>query len=315
MIENQRVIALEEHYLDKSLAKALGLPSMPQFDRLLTDFAEVRIGAMDEAGVDLQVLSHIPPALQGVLSHEAHGLAIAVNDRLKQAVDTAPNRFAAFATLPTIDPEASARELDRAVGELGFVGAMIHGPTGDLFLDDPSFDPLFAAAQRLDVPLYLHPADPRPAVRDAYFGALAEKHPMYLRAAWGYTIETATQAIRMVLGDVFQRFPDLKIILGHLGETIPYVMDRIDETLARDMPGMKFREQFLRNFYVTSSGFFSDAPLKYCIDEMGIDHVLFSVDWPFAPNDIACRWAAQLDLPPVDKALFLHGNAERLLRV
>ncbi|WP_189522237.1 MULTISPECIES: amidohydrolase family protein [unclassified Mesorhizobium] len=315
MIKNHRVIALEEHYLDSQLAQAIKAFPMPKIDPLLTDFAEARIGSMDSAGVDFQILSHLPPALQGLLTNDAAEVAIAVNDRLKKIVDAAPHRFAAFASVPTSNPEAAARELARTVGDLGFVGAMIHGPTDGVFLDDPRFDPLFDAAQRLDVPLYLHPADPLPAVRDAYFGPLAEKHPMYLRAAWGYTIETATQAVRLILNNVFDRFPSLKIVLGHLGETLPYVMDRMDEALSRDAPDLHFKKQFLEHFYVTTSGFFSDAPLKFCIAEMGIERVMFSVDWPFASNEVACSWAAKLDLSDPDKDLLLHGNAERLFRL
>lgn len=313
MLRNDRVIALEEHYLDETLADYLGRPTNKRLEKALLDFAEIRLGEMNQVGIDLQVLSHAPPALQGVLSNDAQGLARGVNDRLHAIVKLNPERFAAFATLPTSNPAAAATELRRTIETLGFKGAMVHGPTNGLFLDDPRFWPIFEAAQALDVPIYLHPADPMPSVREAYFGNMAVTHPMFLRAAWGFTIETATHAMRLVLGGVFDKYPDLKIILGHLGETIPFLVRRIDEALSRDTPMKDFRDRFLRHFYITTSGFFADAPLTCCISEMGIDRIMFSVDWPFASGVAGMEWIDKFEMEPASRSKLLHGNAERLL--
>jgi len=171
---------------------------------------------MDEAGIDLQVLSHTMPGLQKLDAETAVPLARRANDRLNEAVRAHPDRFAAFAALPTANPKAAADELERTVGRLGFKGAMVNGLTNGVFLDDKRFWPIFERAQVLDVPLYMHPAIPHPAVIEAYYNDNVEKHPGILRAGRGFTVETATQGIRLVLSGVFDAHPRLKII-GHLG--------------------------------------------------------------------------------------------------
>lgn len=280
----------------------------------LQDIAGIRIQEMDAAGISMQVLSHAPPGLQKVEASTAARLAAGVNDRLHAIVRTAPDRFAGFASLPTGDPQAAAEELERAVVKLGFKGAMIHGLAfGDLFLDNRRFWPIFERAQALDVPIYFHPSDPLPAVKTAYYGDYATTHPMFMRAAWGFTFETGTHAMRLVLSGLFDAYPRLKIILGHLGETIPFLLARIDEALSRDTPMKNFREVFCSHFYVTTSGFFSDPALRCCVDEMGIDRVLFSVDWPYASNTVASDWIQKVAFSDEDRKKIMHGNAERLL--
>ena len=238
-----------------------------------------------------------------------------MNDRLHAAIAANPKRFAAFAALPTCDPTAAAEELERTV-KLGFKGAMIHGLANGLFVDDRRFWPIFERAERLDVPIYLHPSVPHPAVMEAYYKDYARDFPMVIRAAWGFTVETATQAIRLVLSGVFDAHPRLKVILGHLGETLPFLVWRIDHALAR--PGQKalsFRNIFCHQFYITTSGNFSNPALLCCMMEMGIDHVLFAVDWPFVANPPATRWMAGVPLCDEDKIKILGGNARRLLRI
>ncbi len=308
-------VALEEHYLDAELAAIHGIASSPMTAKL-EDITGVRLREMDEAGIAVQVLSHAPAGLQRVDSAVAVALAQRVNTRLAALVALAPDRFAAFAALPTpAGGEAAADELERCVRDLGFCGGMVHGPTDGVFLDDPMFWPLLARAEALDVPLYLHPADPLPEVKRAYFGDYARTHPMFLRAAWGYTIETGTHAMRLLLSEAFDRFPRLQIILGHLGETIPFLLARIDESLSRDTPMKAFRQRFCAHVHVTTSGFFSTPALRCCLDELGADRIMFSVDWPYASNRKGADWFADLDLPADTKQALASGNARRLLRL
>ena len=229
------IIALEEHYWDAELAATYtGVEAGRPGDtaKRLHDLGELRLKEMDEAGIDIQVLSHGAPSAQKLTGPDAVPLTRRVNDRLHAAVQAHPTRFAAFAALPTSDPNAAADELERCV-KLGFKGAMLHGLANGVFLDDKRFWPIFARAEALDVPIYLHPSLPLPAVMDAYYSDYAKDFPMVVRAAWGYTVETATLAIRMVLSGVFDKHPKLKIILGHLGETLPFLVWRVDMALAR----------------------------------------------------------------------------------
>jgi predicted TIM-barrel fold metal-dependent hydrolase len=312
------VIALEEHYWDKELAALfIGAEGVrdPEMLKRLYDLGEVRLKEMDEAGIDVQILSHGAPSAQKLSGAEAADVTRRVNDRLHAVVTANPTRFAAFGALPTSDPKAAADELERTT-KLGFKGAMIHGLANGIFLDDKRFWPIFERAQALDVPLYLHPSVPLPAVMDAYYKDYAKDFPMVVRAAWGYTVETATQAIRLVLGGVFEAYPRLKVVLGHLGETLPFLVWRVDHALAR--PGAKtisFREAFCGHFYITTSGNFSNPALLCCVMEMGIDRILFAVDWPFVANKPAVQWMESVPLCDEDKTKILSGNAKRLFKM
>src|SRR5438045_7578947 len=269
---------------------------------------------MDAAGLDIQVLSHGAPSVQRLEAELAVRLARGANDRLAETVRSHPDRFAGFAMLPTAVPKAAADDLERAVTRLGFKGAMVHGLTGGLFLDDKRFWPIFERAQALDVPLYMHPAVPHPAVIDVYYKDYVEKFPNILRAAWGFTVETATQGIRLILSGAFDAYPHLKIILGHLGEGLPFLLWRINMALVRDGAGPSwFRDTFCEHFYITTSGFFSDPALLCCITEMGVDRILFSVDYPFVENRPGTAWMDHLQLHAAATAKLLSGNAKRLL--
>ena len=285
---NCPVIAIEEHYWDPELAATYSGVEGTRNDEMLKrlhDLGDLRIKEMDEAGVDIQIISHGAPSAQKLAGDDAVALVRRVNDRLAAAIAKHPKRFAGFAALPTVDPAAAADELERMVTQHGFKGAMIHGLANGAFLDDKKFWPIFERAEKLDVPIYLHPAVPHPQVMDAYYKEYAKDFPMVIRAAWGFTVETATIAIRLVLGGVFDKYPNLKIVLGHLGETLPFLVWRIDNALAR--PGgkpMSFRDVFCKNFWITTSGNFSNPALLCCVMEMGIDHILYAVDWPFVMN-------------------------------
>jgi 2,3-dihydroxybenzoate decarboxylase len=309
------IIALEEHYLDAEV-KQYGNPGAgAEIVRRLDDLGALRLQEMDEAGIDLQVLSHSIPGLQAIDAAAGMPLARRVNDRLHEAVQRHPDRFAAFAALPTADPRAAADELERTVTKLGFKGAMVNGLTQGVFHDDERFWPIYERAEALDVPIYIHPALPQPAVIEAYYKDYAQKHPGILRAAWGFTVETATQGIRFVLSGVFDTYPGLKIILGHMGEGLPFLLWRISHGLRASMSEKSFRDIFCEHFYITTSGFFSDPALLCCMMEMGIDRILFSVDYPFAENPPGTEWTETLPLSPEDKEKLLNGNARRLLRL
>jgi predicted TIM-barrel fold metal-dependent hydrolase len=321
MANKPYIIALEEHYHDPEIVAAMaGSMEGRKNDYVrarLDDMGALRLKDMDDAGVDFQVLSQGAPSTQRLTGDNAVKIARQTNDRLHQAVQANSKRFAAFAAIPTAEPKAAADELERTVTRLGFVGAMVHGLCNGVFFDDKRFWPIFERAQALDVPLYLHPAVPHPAVAEIYFKDYAAKHPMFPLAAWGFTMETATLAIRMVLSGAFDAYPNLKIILGHLGETVPFLSWRIDMALARDGEhGKGFRKKFMEHFYITTSGFFSNTALNCCIEEMGLDRIMFSIDYPFVDNKPGTKWALEeLKLGDADKQKLLSGNAKRILKL
>ncbi len=314
------VVTLEEHYWDAELLTHFGGRDgkrISAVEQRLQDLGELRLKEMDEAGIDLQVLSHGAPGAQKLPADIAARLARETNDRLHAVIAAHPKRFAGFATLPTADPKAAADELERTVAKLGFKGAMVHGLTGGrLFIDDKQFWPIFERAQALDVPIYVHPAFPHAAVIEAYYRDYASQYPELLGPALGFTVETKTQAIRLVLSGVFEAYPRLKIILGHLGEGLPFLLWRIDQALSRPgNAGLAFKDTFREHFYVTTSGNFSDSALLCSVMEMGVDRILFSVDWPFVSNIDGMTWMETVSLCAEDKAKILGGNARRLLKL
>ncbi len=317
-VDGMRVVALEEHYWDPEIAKHFGGNDgrAPAIRERLLDLGRLRLESMDGAGVDLQVISHGNPGVQRMDAETAVPLARQANDGLAEMISAYPDRFAAFATLPTPDPAAAADELERSVKELGFKGALVNGPTNGVFFDDKRFWPICERAQALDVPIYLHPATPPPAIVDIYLRDYMTDFPGLASAAWGFTIDTATQAVRMVLSGVFEAYPDLKIIVGHLGESVPFSLWRINDGLNRPgNKGIAFRDIFCKNFWITTSGNFSTPALMCCLMEMGVDRILFSVDYPFVENAPGTRWMEQLPLGPDDRQKILNGNAARLLKL
>src|SRR5882672_9300759 len=275
-----KIITLEEHFTSPKL-KALRAEKDTPVQRKLDDLGALRIRAMDEAGIDLQVISENNPATQNLDAETAVKLARVSNDLLHEAVRAHPDRFAGFATLPTPDPKAAADELERAVTKFGFKGAMIMGLTHGRFMDDKQFRPIFERAAALDVPLYIHPTPPHKAVMAAYF----TEYPVLAGAPLGFTIETLTHTSRLIVSGLFDEFPTLKIIVGHLGETAPFLLWRISDILSERLTMPKsFADYYRAHFWVTTSGAFSDAALACTIAEMGVERVMFSVDWPFQRN-------------------------------
>jgi 2,3-dihydroxybenzoate decarboxylase len=317
--KKHRIIAIEEHYMDGPFSeRARGLEGLrtAELGRKLRDLTDERIREMDAAGIDVQVLSHTGHGAQQMQPAEAVKTAAEINDRLAETVRACPDRFQAFAMLPTPDPKGAAAELERTVTKHGFKGAMIHGLTHGEFVDDPKFWPIFERAQALDVPIYLHPATPHPKVVEVYYKEYVQKYPGILTAPLGYTMETMTQGVRMVLSGVFDKYPKLKIILGHMGEGIPFLLWRINHTLhITGNPDFSFRDVFCEHFWITTSGFFSDPALLCSMMEMSADRIIFSVDWPWGDNKQGVDWLDSMSISAADKAKIYHGNVEKLLHM
>ena len=320
-----RTIALEEHFWTPALAAAPGTGPLamwgPRADDLLRDLGETRLADMDANGIDFQVISHVSPAAQGLSAADAVARAREANDILAAAVRAHPDRLGGFATLPTVAPEAAADELSRACGELGMLGALVGSTLGsnEAFLDDPRFAVLLARFESLDVPLYLHPAPPSAALRSVLFSGLpASVAGRLATGAWGWHAEAGLHVLRMIATGIFDRYPGLRLIVGHCGEMIPFMLDRIDVMLP--LPSLalsRASEYLLRNVWVTTSGMFTLPPVMCTVQVMGVERVMFSVDYPFGSNS---EGRALLDaLPSVlgadDVARIAGGNAATVLRL
>jgi predicted TIM-barrel fold metal-dependent hydrolase len=281
----------------------------------LADIDKQRLAQMDAACVDVQVLSVTSPGAQLLEAAEAIPFARDANDRLFETVRRHPERFAGFAALPTADPQAAADELERAVNELGFKGAMIHGHTRGSFLDERKYWPIFERAEALAVPIYLHPALPHPYAVKAYF----EGYEMLARAPWGFAIDTSCHFLRIVFAGVFDAYPKLKIILGHLGEGLPFAMHRLNDhtyAAAKHIGLRKTPLEYLQeNLLVTTSGNWFEPAFVCTMMALGIDNILFAIDWPFEANTVGTDYLARLPINDHDKAKIAHLNAERVLRM
>jgi predicted TIM-barrel fold metal-dependent hydrolase len=273
---------------------------------------------MDAAGIDVQVLSLTPPGVEQLDAPEAVAIARESNDYLAEAVRRHPSRFAGFAALPTSAPEVAADELERTVREHGFKGAMINGHTRGRYLDDKFFWPILQHAEALQVPLYLHPTLPPQPVVEAYYAGFAPEVTTELtRGAWGWHIETAIHVLRLILGGAFDRFPNLQLVIGHMGEALPFMLPRLDyrlptgvTKLARPI-GAYLRE----NLHYTFSGFNWTPMFLDLLLEVGVDRIMFSADYPYVSMTWARTFLDQLPVSPADKERIAHGNAERLLRL
>jgi predicted TIM-barrel fold metal-dependent hydrolase len=326
-----RTVTVEEHCLTPELRAVLGAQVHPYYpvhrwppalEARLADIGEGRIAEMDASGIDVQVLSTTQPGLEHITADRAIPVARAFNEGIAEAIAAHPGRFAGFAALPSADPDASAVELAHSVGELGLCGAMVNGRTLERFLDDEFFWPIFESAEALGVPLYLHPMPPPQAVYDAYYSGFGDEVGFALCAgAFGWHIETGLHALRLMLAGVFDRFPALQVILGHMGEVLPFMIERASAVLARTNAlgpiatrmQLSPAEYLNRNCYISTSGFFTDPPLLCALDVIGPDRILFAIDHPFGDNATGRRFLDEAAISEQDRAKIAHQNADRLL--
>ncbi|WP_245213896.1 amidohydrolase family protein [Rhodoferax sp. AJA081-3] len=274
-----------------------------------------RVADMDTAGITMQVLSHggYPQLLPAA---HAIDLTRAANDKLAQAAQANPTRFAGFATLPWQAPEAAARELERAVNELGLKGALINGRPGDTFLDDARYAPILAAFDTLKVPLYVHPGLPLSAVQAPYYGGFERELGARLAMfAWGWHNEAGIQVVRMLLAGVFDRYPRLQVISGHWGEMVPFFLQRLEDSIPLEASGLQrpIVQTYREHVYVSPSGMLTLPHFQFIYSLMGADRILYSIDYPYQSLDGARAFIERLPVSRADKALIAHGNAERLL--
>ena len=323
-----KLIALEEHFVTAGVLDAwsrldrenaddtVKLFKIGEGQARLEDLSEERLRQMNDSGVDMQVLSLTTPATQNLEAADAVALAREANDLVAAAVRRYPDRFQGFATLPTPAPVQAAYELQRAVNDLGFKGAMLCGRTRDRNLDHSDFAPIFEAAAELRVPLYIHPQIPQRSVREAYYSGFDDWSNLILATGGlGWHFETGVQFIRLILAGVFDRHPDLQIILGHWGEVVLFYLERL-EVLAQARPksDRSITSYAQNNLYITPSGMFSHTYLRRTIETVGIERILFSTDYPFqfAGAGGARAFLETADLEREEKELIAHGNWERL---
>lgn len=333
--KTMRTITLEEHYATQAFMEGPGrqltdqaraVQAHPQvaaglnelIDRL-GDLDDRRIADMDAAGITMQILSLTSPGTEQLEATEAIRLAHTTNDLLAEAIGRHPDRFAGFAALPTAAPVTAADELERTIRTYGFKGALINGHIRGRYLDDPFFWPILERAEALQVPLYLHPTPPpQSVIATSYTGHFAPEVTTALStAAWGWHIETAIHILRLILSGAFDRYPGLQLIIGHLGETLPFMLPRLDLGLPIQVTklnrpiGAYLRE----NLHYTFSGFNYLPAFLDLLFQVGVDRIMFSADYPYSSMVQARTFLEQLPISPADKEKIAHGNAEHLLRL
>jgi uncharacterized protein len=323
-----KLIGTEEHFITADLRQAWGRLS-PEWrdvaleradhgdtERRLIDLADERFAAMAETGLDLQVLSLAAPGVQNLDPHEASALQTASNDILAEAVQRRPDRLQGLAALATPDPAGAARELQRAVTTLGLNGAVLFGRTRGRNLDDHENWPIFEAADALRAPLYLHPQSPALMVRNAIYGGFDDiLNGAFATFGLGWHYETGVQILRLALAGVFDRFPNLQIVTGHWGEVVLFYLDRIDDLAAPARLQYPISHYFRHHVSVTPSGMWSQRYLRWAVEVLGVERILFSTDYPyrFTPGNGARRFLLKSDLSEDGKAAIAHGNWERLV--
>ena len=319
---SMKKIALEEAFTAPSTApylettlKVVNPEDRPAFVRLLED-SEQRIATMDAAGIDIFVLSQTSPGVQVEKDPKtAVQRAREANDYLQGQIERHPDRYRGFAHLPMQDVQAACGELERCVKDLGFLGALINGNTNGIYLDDDRYLPFWERVAQLDVPVYIHPADPsvQPHVLEGY--------PVMQGALWGWSVDNSCHFLRLLFSGLFDRLPKLTIILGHMGETLPFFAWRLDSRYAamnaQDKPPLKKKpsDYFRSNLIITTTGVCQDSALQCAMAEMGEDRVLFSVDYPYEVTQESVDWIERAPLTEAQREKICFKNAERVLRL
>jgi 2,3-dihydroxybenzoate decarboxylase len=332
-----RMVATEEAFaLPEWLAAMAELPmtgpdaNEAKFLRFVQSVAEWRVGlvdfeqrlkVMDETGVDVHLLSLTTPGVQSFAPGPAIDMARRVNDRLVGIIAQHPTRFAGLATVAPQAPEAAAAEIERAMGALKLNGLLINSYTNDEYLDLPKYDPILAAAAKFKAPLYIHPRTPSPSMVGPF-----SDHGL-IGALWGFAADTSLHAMRLIMSGVFDRHPDLTVVLGHMGEGIPYWFWRIDNmydkyTRLNAGPAMGLKplkkrpsEYFRENFYITTSGMNSHDSLKFGIDVLGADRIMFAVDYPYESSAQSAEFLNTAPISETERRKIGHLNAERVFRI
>lgn len=321
-------IAFEEHYatpelmaLRKELLDYLGvkmnLPAkeLERTTQLASDIEKKRLPSMDRNEIDMEVLMCASNGLEGVTDcRRAVSIARDFNDCVAEVTRKYPDRFKAFALLPLQDPSAAAAELERCINQHGMVGAHFVGRrmTDGMFTDDPALDDVWACANQHKVSLYIHPTETCTDSAVLYIGCPTLNGP-----TWSWGVDTATYVLRFIFNGIFDRFPDVKLLCGHMGEMIPYNLGRTDARWKLAPMGSKNElmpsDYFKRNIYFTISGNFYEPALKCAIASVGADRILFGTDYPFESNDTASHFIEAADISLKDKELICYKNAEKLL--
>lgn len=312
-----RTIGLEEHFATSDVMKywAQHAPPDPDLQRRLTELGGDRLAAMDATGLDVQVLSLSTPGVQDLPPAAGALLQGITNDRVADLVRERPDRFQGFAALATSAPTRAVRELERAVTELGLNGAMVFPRSGDHRLDDVQFWPIFEAAAALKAPLYLHPQEPVPGVRSAYYSGFADGvDSAFATFGVGWHYDAGVQLLRLILAGVFDHFPDLQVILGHWGEMLLFYLDRIDNLSAAAQLSRPISDYFRTNVFVTPGGVFSQRYLRWAVEVIGVERILFATDYPyrFVDDFGARRYLEQADLADDERSGIASGNWDRL---
>jgi len=324
-----RKIALEEHWFhplntdiriefnERTQSTSFRNPEFfsPSLPRMLTEgIEEYRLKEMDENGIDVQILSHQYPGIQGILSaDEAISKAKIINDDMAEITRKYPTRFKGFATLPMQAPEAAADELERTVKDLGFVGALINGHTNGEFLDEDKFRIVWERSVALKAPIYLHAFDPIPDQVKVYKG-----YRQLIGPSWSWNTDTATHVMRIISSGLFEELPEATLIVGHMGEFLPYMLARIDEGYEQTGGHKSWKiprepsYYYRNNVMITTSGKWNPETLVCAISALGADRVMFSVDYPFLDSSISVSQVENTPMSQDDKEKIYHGNAERL---
>jgi 5-carboxyvanillate decarboxylase len=289
--------------------------TQPRFLPELLDLDSQRLADMDRHGVQMHLLALTAPGVQMFDADTATSLARVANDRLAELVRRHPTRYAALATFAPQDPRRAVQEMERAIKTLKFNGFMVNSHTNNEYLDQPRYRPILEAAEALDAPLYIHPRAPSDGMAGPFRDYRLEG------AAWGYGVETGTHAVRLMLSGVLDRFPKLRVVIGHMGEALPFWMWRLDFMAA---PGaraagrsnqLKPSEYFQRNFAITTSGVEDPLVLRYCIDKIGADHIMWAIDYPYQPTGPAVAFIESAPMSEVQREQIAYKNAERIFRI
>jgi len=320
-----RTITLEEHFASPKFLdgpgrelkeKALKFrgPAATLLEQLC-DLGDKRIAEMDAAHIDMQILSLTSPGTEQLEVAEAKAFAREANDYLADAVRSHPARIGGFATLPTADPSAAAAELERTIRDYGFKGAVINGHVQGRYLDDKLFWPIFERAEALHVPIYLHPTPPpKPVIEASYGGFAPIVTDLFAGPGWGWHIETAIHVIRIILGGTFDRYPGLQLVVGHMGETLPFMLQRLDVMpMAMTKLSRPISSYLRENIHYTFSGFNFTPTFLDLLLQVGVDRIMFSADYPYSSMSQARAFLDQLPVSSADRERIAHGNAERLL--